>query len=85
MSKVIHKNLTELFGLMSTSLILVVKSSDMVFFLFDANIDWIFLGFTIKWFALRQFMDVWDYSVSISVSELRSDEYADKVLSSVWL
>ena len=83
MSKVIHKNLTELFGLMSTSLILVVKSSGMVFFLFDANIDWIFLGFIIKWFALSQFMDVWDYSVSISVSELRSDEYADKVLASV--
>ena len=78
LSKVIPESLTELFGLMSTSLILRVKSSGKVFFLFDTNIAWNFLGFTVIWFALSQCMVVWDSSVSISISELRSNECADK-------
>ena len=83
LSKVIPKSLTELFDLMSTSLILMVKSSVMVFFLFDNNIAWSFWGFTIIWFALIQFIVDRDSSMSILISEWRSDEYADEVLSTV--
>ena len=85
LSKVIPKSLTEFFGLISTSMIQIVKSSGMVYFLFDTNIAWNFFGFTIRWFALSQFMTVWDFSLSMSISKLRSGEYADKVLSNVYL
>ena len=85
LSKVIPKSSTESFGMMPTSLILMVKSSGMVLFLFDTNIAWNFLGFTIIWFTLSQFMVACNSSTSISISKLRPDDYADKVLSSALL
>ena len=85
LSKVIPNSLTEFFDLMSKSMIKIVKSSRTVFFLFDTNIARNFFGFAIIRFTLSQFVVVWDSSRSISISELRSDEYADKVLSSVKL
>ena len=43
-SKVIPESLTEFFGLMSTPLIQIIKSSGMVLFISDTNIYWNFLG-----------------------------------------
>ena len=78
-SKVIPKRLTEFFGLMSTSLIQMVKSSGMVLFLYDTKISWNLFEFTIILFAFSQFMVViWDSSMSMSISELGSDDYSVK-------